>query len=388
MTRQSKREYVEALRGRYRVARKREKGRILTEAMAVTGYHRKALIRMLGRSGQRSVSGRRGRQRRYGVEAVLGLAELWETADRICARRLHPFVPELLSVLGRHGERRFTPQVEAELRAMSVSTMERRLRPLREKGYKRVFSVTRPGSLLKKSIPIRTFAEWDEHRPGFLEIDLVAHCGETSEGFSLTTLTAVDIVSGWTECQGVWGKNYHEVGSAIHHLLQGEPFTVQGLDTDNGSAFINEQMVSYCRRHRITFTRSRPYKKNDSAHVEQKNGYVVRRLVGYDRYQSREALTALRRLYEAVGPYTNYFQPVMHLEHKSRQGAKVRKVYDLAQTPYQRLMASGQLTRAQQERLRQAYQGLDPRRLLASIHGRQQELWKLAALPEQRRRGR
>jgi acyl-CoA thioesterase FadM len=385
MTRASKREYIEALRERYRLARKREKGRLLSEAVVVTGYHRKALIRMLGYGDERPAPRRRGRRPRYGAEAVVGLVELWETADRICARRLHPFVPELLVVLGRHG-RRFSPQVEGELRAMSASTMERRLRALRGRGHKRAYTVTRPGSLLKKSIPIRTFAEWEEGRPGFLEVDLVAHCGESVEGLHLTTLTGVDIASGWTACAGVWGKSYHEVGSAIHHLLEGMPFTVQGLDTDNGGEFINEQLVSYCRRRRITFTRSRPYKKNDSAHVEQKNGYVVRRYVGYDRYESREALMALRRLYEAVGLYTNYFQPVMQLRHKSRQGAKVHKVYDRAQTPYQRLMASGQLTRAQQERLALAYHGLDPRRLLASIHLRQQELWRLAALPRHQRR--
>lgn len=167
----------------------------------------------------------------------------------------------------------------------------------------------------------------------------MAHCGETTEGFHLFTLSAVDVATGWVECQAVWGKGQERVGSAVHHLAQRLSFPLLGLDSDNGSEFINHHLYAYCQRHRITFTRSRPYKKNDTAYVEQKNWSVVRRLVGYDRYSSRAAFDHLNRLYGLLQVYANFFQPVMQLQGKIRHGARVHKVYDQARTPYQRLLA-------------------------------------------------
>lgn len=353
---------------------------MLDEAMVVTGYHRKALIRVLGRPWRwERPKGRWGRQRTYGPELVPLLRELWETADRICARRLHPFLPELIEVMRRQGDRRLTLQVQTALTAMSVSTMERLLKPLREQDGRRSFTTTRPGSLLKGSIPMRTFGDWDDRRPGFLEIDLVAHCGDSAHGFYLYTLTAVDVATGWTECEPVWGKAQFFVQKAVHRLLQRLPFSVLGLDTDNGSEFINHHLLAYCQERQITLTRSRPYKKNDSAHVEQKNGQVVRRLVGYDRYISRKALEALRGLYEAVRLYSNFFQPVMKLQHKSRHGAKVHKIYDRATTPYRRLMASPHLSLEQKAPLSAVYAHLNPRQLLGFVHDHQERVWKLPA---------
>jgi len=383
MTEQSKTEYLEALRPRYLRARKKEKGKILNEAVAVTQYHRKAVIRILGRGLQGPPKRRPGRQRRYGPALVPVLRDLWEIADRICPQRLKPFLPELMEVMWRHGDRRLTAPVQAELRTMSASTMERLLKPLREKDGRRTVTITTPGSLLKGSIPIRTFSEWNDQRPGFLEIDLVAHCGESAQGFFLYTLTVVDIATGWTECEPVWGKAQLYVQGAIHRVLQRLPFPVLGLDSDNGSEFINQGLYDYCQRHKITFTRSRPYKKNDSAHVEQKNGQVVRRLVGYDRYISRTALEALRGLYGAVRHYGNFFQPVMKLRHKSRHGARVRKVYDTATTPYRRLTASPYLPAKQKEQLAAMSRGLNPQQLLGFIHGHQERVWKLAVHPQQ-----
>ena len=207
------------------------------------------------------------------------------------------------------------------------------------------------GNLLKSSIPIRTFADWQEDCPGFIEVDLVLHCGESGEGFYLTTLSAVDVATGWSECIGVWGKGQERVGGAVHRIRQRLPFPPLGLDSDNGSEFINQHLFSYCQREKITFTRSRSYKKNDSCHVEQKNWSVVRRLVGYDRYNSRAALEALNRIYDLTRLYVNFFQPVMKLMSKTRQGARVHKVYDTARTPYQRLLKSSVLTEAKQQEL-------------------------------------
>jgi hypothetical protein len=274
-----------------------------------------------------------------------------------------------------------TAEIEAHLCRISPSTIDRLLRPWRRLGGRRPFTTTKPGSLLKNSIPIRTFADWQEDRPGFLEVDLVPHCGESSEGFYLNTLSTVDVASGWSECVGVWGKGQERVGGAVHRVRQRLPFPLWGLDSDNGSEFINQHLYAYCRREGITFTRSRSYKKNDSCHVEQKNWSVVRRLVGYDRYSSRAALEALNRVYDLLRLYVNFFQPVMKLVSKRRHGARVHKVYDRAQTPYQRLQKAGVLTEVKEEQLAAMYQGLSPVLLLKQINENLECLWKLAERP-------
>ena len=245
-----------------------------------------------------------------------------------------------------------TTEIEAQLCRMSLSTIDRLLHPWRRLGGRRPFTTTKPGSLLKSSIPIRTFADWQEDYPGFLEVDLVPHCGDSAEGFYLTILSTGDVASGWSECVGVWGKGQERVGAAVHRVRQRLPFCLLGLDSDNGSEFINQHLYSYCRREGITFTRSRSYKKNDSCHVEQKNWSVVRRVIGYDRYNSRAALEALNRVYDLTRLYVNFFQPVM------KNGAKVHKVYDTAQTPYQRLLKAGILTEAKRRELAATYHGL------------------------------
>ena len=275
-----------------------------------------------------------------------------------------------------------TPQVAKQLCQLSASTIDRLLRPHRHLGTRRPFSTTKPGSLLKASIPIRTFSEWNEDRPGFLEVDLVAHCGESTEGLYLNTFTAaVDVATGWVECQPVWSKVQDRVGGAVHRVGQRLPFPFLGLDSDNGSEFINHHLYTYCQRKGISFTRSRPYKKNDSAHVEQKNWSVVRRLVGYDRYSSKAALDQMDSLYQLVRLYVNFFQPVMKLRHKTRNGAKVHKVYDTARTPYLRLLDRDVVTPLQKEALAKQYQRLNPVRLLHQINQALEHLWSLAEPP-------
>ncbi len=378
VTQKSVREYVEAIRRRYGKGSREEKGIILDEFTKTTGMHRKAAIRLLNRPTTRGMAiKRRGRPREYATPVVEGLRSVWEASDRLCSKRLQPFIPELIQVMGRCGERPMTAEIEAELCRMSAATIDRRLRPWKQTGGRRTLSTTRPGAVLRSAIPIRTFADWQEGRPGFIEADLVAHCGESLEGFYLNTLTAVDVATGWSELVGVYGKTQQRVGTAVHHVRQRPPFPLLGLDSDNGGEFINQDLASWCRREGITFTRSRPYKKNDSCYVEQKNGSIVRRVIGRDRYSSKQALEALNRTYYLLRWYVNFLQPVMKLVSKTRHGARVSRVYDKAQTPYQRLLNSGTLTEAKKAELYGTYARLNPVRLLKQINDSLEYLWKL-----------
>ena len=388
MTRGSILEYTEAVQDRYLRGGRKEKGRILDEFTQVTSYHRKAAIRLLYRRKPPQSVKCRGRPRRYGPEVAEALKVAWEATDRLCSKRLQPFLPELANILRRHGKGNMTAEVEAQLCRMSPATIDRLLRPWRQLGGRRRFTTTKPGSLLKQSILIRTFADWQDDRPGFLEVDLVHHCGESTEGFYLTTLSTVDVASGWSECVGVWGKGQHRVGAAVHRVRQRLPFPLLGIDSDNGSEFINQHLYTYCRRGEITFTRSRSYKKNDSCHVEQKNWSVVRRLVGYDRYNSQAALEELNRIYDLLRLYVNFFQPVMKLVSKTRHGARVHKVYDTARTPYQRLLEAGVLTEAKQQELAAIYLGLNPVSLLRQINENLECLWTMAECPAQQAKAR
>lgn len=376
MTLNSIREYAAIMRKRYLKASKKEKSQILNEFVKVTGYHRKAAIRVLLKVVSLT-SGRKGHPTTYGF-VLQPLRVIWEASDRLCSKRLQPFIPEMIQVLRHKGELQINANVEAQLVKLSPSTIDRMLRPYRNAGGRKSRSTTQPGNLLKNLIPIRTFADWQENKPGFLEIDLVAHCGESTDDFYLNTLSAVDVASGWFECVPVWGKGQIRVRSAVHHIRQQLPFDLLGLDSDNGSEFINQCFYSYCRKEKITFTRSRAYKKNDSCHVEQKNGNVIRRLVGYERYSSHAAYQSLARLYYTVRLYLNFFQPTMKLLSKTRHGAKVHKVYETAQTPYQRLLKLGPLSPASQAELKAIYSGLNPVLLLRQINANLAQLWKLA----------
>jgi len=380
VTRRSIMEYVQALRKRYFRAAKEEKGKMLDEFTQVTGLHRKAAIRLLNRPDAPGGNKRHGRPAMY-KDVLQPLIAIWEASDRLCSKRLQPFLPEMIRVLRQHGEQQIDASKEAQLCRISPSTIDRLLRPCRKLGGRRGLTTTRPGSLLKSLIPIRTFADWQENKPGFMEIDLVAHCGETTEGFYLNTLCAVDVASGWTECLPVWGKGQERVGGAVHRVRQRLPFPLLGLDSDNGSEFINQHLFTYCQREKISFTRSRSYKKNDSCYVEQKNGNVVRRLVGYDRYTSKAAYQCLERLYDSVRLYMNFFQPTMKLVSKTRHGAKVNKAYDTARTPYQRLLEAGMLTEVKQQKLAATYHGLNPVLLLKQINSNLEQLWRLAVRP-------
>ena len=381
MTRRSILEYAQALRPRYYKASKGEKGKMLDEFTKVSGLHRKAAIRLLKRVSLPIMGKRRGRKRKYGSEVVTALKEVWEASDRLCSKRLQPFIPEMVQTLRRHGEQQISASLETKLCLISPSTIDRLLRPYHRTGGRKPFATTKPGTLLKRAIPIRTFADWKEDQPGFLETDLVAHCGDNVDGFYLNTLCAVDIASGWTECLPVWGKWQEKVRQSVHRLRQHLPFPMLGIDSDNGSEFINKGFYNYCRDEKITFTRSRSYKKNDSCHVEQKNGNIVRRFVGYERYATTASFDCLERVYNLVRFYINFFQPTMKLVSKTRHGAKVYKVYDKAQTPYQRLLRANILTDAKKVELATTYASLNPKLLLQQINDNLEKLWKLAARP-------
>lgn len=378
MTRQSILEYAEAVRGRYLRSTKGAKTKILNEFVAATGLHRKAAIRLLNRRGEPSGSKRSGRPHLYSLEAMGALKIAWEATDHLCSKRFQPFLPELVAILRAKGEISATEETEAQLRHMSASTIDRILRRWRGNGRRHGLGTTKPGTLLKNAIVVRTFSEWNEGKPGFLEVDLVAHCGDSSEGFYLTTLSAVDVATGWYEPVAVWGKGQARVGGAVHEVRKRLPMPMLGLDSDNGSEFINQSLYEYCRRNDITFTRSRSYKKNDSCHVEQKNWSVVRRTIGYDRFGSKAAFEVLEHIYTLLRLYVNFFQPVLKLKRKARNGAKVHKVYDTAQTPYQRLLNSGVLSEQKKRELAAVYASLNPVRLLKQIRQEVEHLWTLA----------
>jgi len=370
----------QAQRPRYHQASRPKKRRILDEVVAVTGYHRKAAIRLLRRRLRvASARPRPGRPRVYGPEVAAAAKVLWEATGQIGAERLQPFIPELLDRLSQCGELKLGPETADALRRASPATLKRLLAPARAALPPRGRGITRAGTWLKHQIPVRTFADWNEARPGFLEGDLVAHCGASTAGFFLCTLSAVDIASTWTEVEAVWGKGQQRVGAAVHELRRRLPMPLLGWDSDSDSAFINEAFFRYCQREGITFTRSRAYRKNDSAHVEQKNGAIVRRWIGYDRYTSKAAYAQLKRVYALLRLRVNFFQPSQRLVERVRVGTRVKRVYDRPQTPYQRLLASGVLKPEAREALVALYQSLNPlelRRQLAAALGR---LWSLAA---------
>jgi hypothetical protein len=376
VTRRSILEYAGAIRPRYLRVEKRSKAKILDEFVQATGLHRKSAIRLLNR-GEGKAPKRRGRPRLYGADVVAALKVTWEASDCLCSRRLRPFLPELVRVLKAKEELEVREETEAQLCRLSESSIDRMTRRWRLGRVRRGLSTTKPGTLLKSAIPIKTFTEWEDTKPGFIQADLVAHCGDSAEGFYLTTLSTVDVATGWHEPMAVWGKTQDRVGAALHYLRERLPMPMLGLDSDNGSEFINRGLYDYCRRNRITFTRSRSYKKNDSCHVEQKNWSVVRRTIGYQRFSSKAAYEVLADLYTVLRLYINFFQPVLKLVGKSRQGARVHKVYDKAKTPYQRLLASGLLTEDKKQALSNIYGALNPMALLRQLRQAQQHLWTL-----------
>lgn len=385
MSLRARRELLVSTAPRYATASKSEKQKILDEFTASTGYHRKYAIRLLRQPGERAPrsppqvepSRPKRRARRYTPEVQAALVSVWEAANRICSKRLVPFLPELVTALECHGHLCVSETTRQRLLSISPATVDRLLYEVRQRS-RRGHSTTKPGSLLKGQIPVRTFADWDENRPGFSEADLVAHCGTRTSGSYLNSLVVTDIATSWTECMALLYRDQEAVLRGVGEARERMPFPLLGLDTDNGSEFLNYALLEYCREEAITFTRSRPYRKNDQCYVEEKNGSIVRRWVGYDRYEGVQPCQILTALHEVLRLYVNFFQPSMKLISKQRQGSKVIKKYGVAQTPYQRVLASAHVAETSKQELREQYAQLDPVALQRELHRLQERLWRYA----------
>lgn len=380
MSLRSKYELLEAVRPRYLKANKAEKQKILDEFTSATGYHRKHAIRVLKNKVQvQNLLRRKTKTYKtiYRGEVVLALEQIWEIYGRICSKRLQPFLPEAIKVLERCKEIELSKDTKDLLLKISSASIDRCLHPVRIKSLHGL-STTKPGSLLKKLIPVRTFTEWDEERPGFMEIDLVAHCGNTTEGQYLNTLTCTDICTGWTDVTALPHRSQQAVSDAIHLMRQRLPFPLLGIDSDNGSEFINDLLYRYCLDEKITFTRSRPYKKNDQAHVEQKNWSVVRHTVGYDRWETDQELAILEGIHADLRLYINFFQPSLKLIAKERIGNQTIKRYDRAKTPYQRILERTDIPLEVKVRLMNLYLQLNPAELRRCIDQKTAKLWKIS----------
>ena len=380
MTEAARREYAAALRTRYVTATKKEKGRLLTEYCRTTGCHRKAAIRALRTS--RAPSGRRpGRPPRYDISIRPVLQHLWEVGDRPCGKLLAPVLPVLIAALERHGALRVPTAARRQLLSLSPATIDRLLQPVRRTRGRQPRRPSPSSGPLKQAIPVRTWSDWTGVRPGALQGDLVLHCGERTEGFFLTTLVAIDVASGWTALQPVWGTGHKRVGSAVDLIRRRLPFALREWHTDNGSEFLNHALLDYCRRHGIRVSRGRDYQKNDQAWVEQRNWLAIRRLVGHDRYSSHRAHAVLQELYRHVELHLNFFRPLRKVLQKQRRGARFLKHYDRPQTPYQRLLASGILAPTERRALETRFLAINPATLSAHVSRTLAVLSELADTP-------
>jgi hypothetical protein len=371
-------ELVTAVAERYARSDRAERGRILDEFVAVTGHHRKHAMRLLRGGKTKAERGGQRRGRVYDAAVREALVVLWEASDRICGKRLRALLPVLIEAMERHGHLQLAPEVRQRLLAMSAATIDRALREVRGTASGRRRRRTPPSAAVRRSVPVRTFADWQDPAPGFFEADLVAHSGPTSRGSYLQTLVLTDIATGWTECAPLLVREQVLVTEVLEEIRKVLPFELLGFDTDNDTAFLNETVRDYCAAAGVMFTRCRPYRKNDQAWVEQKNGAVVRRIVGYRRLEGLEAAAVLADLYRSVRLFVNFFQPSFKLAEKSRDGAVVRKRYHPPATPYQRLLVDARVAEAVRERLRAIASGLDPVRLLQDIRVAQQRLVEIA----------
>lgn len=372
----TRRELTAVVRRRYSEADRGGRKLILDEFTKITGYHRKHAIRLLTES---PTPARERPCRHIYREAVReALVVLWEAADRICGKRLKAAVPFLLEAMERHGHLRLEEAVRSQLLAMSPATMDRHLRSIREQAYGGRKKKRAALNRVRKLVPVRTFADWGEPHPGYFEVDMVVHCGDRNEGSFVHTLVVTDVASGWTECIALPVREQALIVEAIDGMRPMLPFPILGIDTDNDSAFLNDTLWNYCHEHGIVFTRSRAYHKNDQAWVEQKNGAIVRKLVGYGRLEGLASTAALRRLYGTSRLYINFFQPSFKLVSKTRTGARVHKTYDGPMTAYARLQASTQIVQEEKNRLGRQMAKLDPVLLLKQIRDSQEALMAIS----------
>lgn len=400
LTMKEKQAVTRQLAVEYKRATKKQKGEVLDTLTELTGYNRSYAARVLRQRARYVVVGRgvvrgvkvtlvedertkprkkrRKRKGTYGRDVLVALQKVWVVCDGICGKRLAPYLAEIVPTLERLGELTINEETRHKLIGISPATINRMLAVARKRYQLRARSQTKPGTLLKHQIPIRTFNDWDELRPGFVEIDLVSHEGGNARGDYAYTLDATDVCTGWTETEAVRNRAERWVFAGLQKAKGRFPFEIIGIDSDNGSEFINNHLFRYCTKNKITFTRSRPYRKNDNCFVEQKNYSIVRRAVGYRRYDTPDELEALNELYAVLRLYTNYFQPSMKLIEKTRIGSKVRKKYDRARTPYRRVLESDAVAEEAKEKLEQIYATLNPVKLNREVNRLQDRLDALA----------
>ena len=371
--------YLKAIQLRYRRTDKKGKAAILDEFCAVCSYHRKYAIRILNQRGKRHKQQRPGRKPvYYSPELLIALKRLWFACDQMCSKKLRAAIPLWLPFYETAYEP-LPPAVQNKLLLISAATIDRVLKPIRVKHGRKGLTGTKPGSLLKNQIPIRTH-HWDVSQPGFMEADTVAHCGNSLAGDFIWSLTMTDIQTAWTENRATWNKGATGVLAQIKDIEVSLPFALKGFDCDNGSEFLNYHLLRYFTEHtdKISFTRSRPYKKNDNAHVEQKNWSHVRQLFGYDRFENERLLPLMNDLYsQEWSLYQNHFCPSMKLLEKQRINSKYRKKYDEPQTPYHRVMTSDQVTEKKKKQLKTVHQSLNPFILKQNIEKKLRGIFKL-----------
>lgn len=381
MGQKAKWEYFRAIYERYRQADRKGKQAILNEFCVNTGYHRKYAIRLLngprpGKGPEKSVR-RRGYS--YGPQALSILTQVWEAAGYPWSVRLQALLPKWMPWIRKRF--RMSAEIERQLLRISARQMDRRLRARKTEKKRRIYGRTKPGLLLKHQIPIKTDS-WDVDRAGFTEVDLVSHSGNSADGEFAHTLNVTDIHTTWTESCAVLGKGQAGVKAALDEVQSTLPFRLLGLDSDNGSEFINWHLKAWCDDQQIQLTRGRPYKKDDNAHVEQKNWTHVRKLLGWDRYDSERALQAMNDLYRhELRWWLNLFLPSVKLKKKIRVGSKLRRVYGPPQTPLQRVMACSQADPDRVAELKRLRDQLDPFRLARVID---QKLERIYALTNRR----
>ena len=374
MTHQTKAEIIEHYRKSYGKAGKAEKTRILNTIVESTGYSRKHAITLISGPIRPKKKTTRTRPSHY-AHLYEKLTRIWAASNFLCGKRLEPFLPTLVKSLKQHKEIKLSKDDETLILTVSASTIDRILAPARKQITIKGRATTKPGTLLKHQIPIRTFADWTEDKPGFLEVDLVAHCGDSVRGEYINTIDMTDIATGWTVTTAFMGRSERFCVEAINEVKPSLPFPILGIDSDNGGEFINAHLTRYCEREHITFTRGRAYKKNDSCYVEQKNWDVVRKMIGYGRFETYAQLDIIKRIESLLAFYQNYFQPSQKLISKTRIGAKVKKKYDTAQTPAQRLIARNDTSKPTRKRLNNIFRQLNPVALLRNINQLVEELY-------------
>ena len=368
-------ELLRLLRERYKGSSKSDKTKILDEFVAVSGFHRKHAIRLL--TGSQPTEQSSYLSRRVYDEAVQQvLIVAWEVSDRICGKRLKSVLPSIIEAMERHGHLDVEQIVRDKVLAVSAATIDRLLKPVRMKTKRRRSKCKKKVS---KQVPIKTFSDWNEPAPGYLEIDFVAHCGGLLSGSFIHSLVATDVCSGWTEAIPLLAREQSLVVAGIQAIEQQLPINILGVNSDNDSAFINDTLLDFCKQADITFTRSRPYRKNDQAWIEQKNGSVIRRFAGYERFSGPVAGQALAKLHALVRLYVNYFQPSFKLIEKSSEGATVTKRYDLPATPCDRLLTHPSVNLDIREEIQLRRASLDPIDLLYRIRTTQAALAALVS---------